>query len=107
MTEPVVSGGICRDHSGVTLAGAHALALAPAIPEGRCPGRSWRQRSSPICAGVELSGARRHDRLTMSGPGAWQVGMISMRFTFMCDGSPSTQEAASAISSADKGSVPV
>ena len=45
-------------------------------------------------------------RLMISGPGAWQVGMISMRLMFMCGGRPTAQAAASAMSSAVSGTVP-
>ena len=47
-----------------------------------------------------------YDRLIAKGPGAWQIGMISIRLTFMWGGSPTTHAAASAMSSAVNGTVP-
>ena len=50
--------------------------------------------------------AFRYVRLIINGPGAWQVGMISIRLMFMCGGSPTTHAAASAMLSAVNGTVP-
>jgi len=45
-------------------------------------------------------------RLMVSGPGAWQVGIISTRLMLTCAGSPITQATVSATSSGVSGVVP-
>ena len=53
-----------------------------------------------------LPSVYRHDRLIASGPGAWHVGMNSLRLMFVCGGRPITLAAASAVSPALSDTVP-
>ncbi len=79
---------------------------------GYCSGSESVRKEVPAAARLRSGGDRRalsrpgQLRLIASGPGAWQVGISSIRLTFMCGGSATTQAAASAMSSAVNGTVP-
>ena len=79
-------------------------AMLRTVPLPRFAGEDDRMRSPSPGRGEGVGG---YVRLMASGPGAWQVGIISMRLMLTCSGSPTSQPTVSAMSSAVSGTVPL